>query len=91
MNLLNDENEFIQQQPFILNKSAKKINDEKDLVEQFQHLKLHGVRTPLAGNQLKKLKYRDIYLLPVFQQKVLGFYKQKKIIQIIGSMKTCFP
>ena len=64
---------------FVLNKNAgEKITDKEGLILQLQHLSIHGINTPLTQNKesIKSLRYRVIYLIPVFQQKTLGYYKQ---------------
>jgi len=61
-----------------LNSQSKKITDAEGIIEQLRLLNLHGIATPLAKQygKIKKLSYRDIYLVAVFQQKVLAYYKQ---------------
>ncbi len=76
VNPLDNKNKFLEN-PYVLNKAAKKIGSTNDLIVQLQQLKLHGVRTPLISNN-QKIRYRDIYLVPVFQQRVLGYFKAKK-------------
>lgn len=65
----------------ILNRNAEKtqLNTKEDWLSQLKILNLHGISTPLKdSNQMKKLNYREIYIVPVFQQKVLGFFRQRK-------------
>ncbi|OEG00179.1 hypothetical protein BHF71_06135 [Vulcanibacillus modesticaldus] len=75
-NQLNNFNSPIDM-PFVINKNAKKISDKNELINQLRILNLHGVNTPLIKNtnQVKKIKFQRIYYLPVFQQRVLGFFK----------------
>lgn len=63
---------------FRLNSQSKKITDAVGIIEQLKLLNLHGIATPLTKQygKIKKLSYRDIYLVSVFQQKVLAYYKQ---------------
>lgn len=63
---------------FRLNSQSKKITDAEGIIEQLSLLNLHGIATPFTKEygKIKKLSYRDIYLVSVFQQKVLAYYKQ---------------
>lgn len=67
--------------PFVLNKHAgNKITSKEEIIQQLKVLHLHGVNTPLSPqfNKVKRLNYLNIYLIPVFQQKILAYYKQTK-------------
>ncbi len=65
---------------FSLNKYAVATAiDKNEILNQMRILRMHGVSTPLTYNdQIKSNRYRTIYLLPIFQQKLLGIYKQSR-------------
>lgn len=67
---------------YILNKSASAKRLEKEnLIEQLELLNLHGINTPISAQRgkVKKINYNTIYLVPIFQQKVLAIYRQTRL------------
>ncbi|KXG43472.1 hypothetical protein TEPIDINF_000862 [Tepidibacillus infernus] len=68
----------------LLNKKAHFITiDNNGLIQQFKHLNIHGINTMLITDKngierFRRLNFKNIYLIPVFQQKILTFFKQKQ-------------
>lgn len=93
-----DENQFESYDesydtPFILNEHAgKKIEDKNGLIQQFKILSLHGVNTPYIreSHLFRKLSFQNVYYIPVFQQKVLAYYKLTNRRSTQWSNKTLF-
>lgn len=78
LNLTVKDDILLKEKNYKLNSQSKKIVDAEGIIEQLKHLNLHGIATPYTKQigKIKKLSYREIYLVAVFQQKVLAFYKQ---------------
>jgi len=71
-----EKNENYNNFKLILNKNAKEILDASQLAEQLFQLTFHGIYTPLniITGKFKKLIYKRIYYIPVFQQETLANY-----------------
>lgn len=78
LNSIVQEDVLLKEKTYKLNSQSKKITDAEGIIEQLKLLNMHGIATPFTKQygKVKKLSYRDIYLVSVFQQKVLAFYKQ---------------
>ena len=70
---------------FTLNKKANQISGDKHaVIRQYEIFNLQGVTTPITVDplskqlRLKKVRFNNIYQVPVFQQKVLSYFKQRK-------------
>ena len=66
--------------PFVLNKLAQRIENRQELEQQLARLQFHGIATPYKEKEKKiiQVKYQNIYLVAVFQQKILGIFQQIK-------------
>jgi len=71
----------LNQHSIITNQYNTALDKKDEITLQMEILQLHGVSTPFVINQKnvkrRKLKYRNIYLLAVFQQKIIGMFKQR--------------
>ncbi len=69
---------------FTLNKKANEVTGDKSkLIRQYEIFNLHGVSTPIIVEpftkqlKLKKASYNSIYQVPVFQLKILSYFKKR--------------